>query len=269
MRAHARGADGVDDDRRHRQRQAQLGAARHPARQAARAQAHAEARSRRRCATALKPIPGIEMSLGERPIYVALLGPDPPVLEVEVQKLADKVAQGPGHRRPRDLGQAGPAGLRGAAEARRGARARPDADRSWRPACAPSSTATSRPTGPRPTASRSRSSCGCRRPRARTSRSSTSCRSPTRRTARRSRWRRVADIVPVINPEVIKRQDLQRRQAIYAGVQGRPSGDVGAEVQKIVKETAAAAGLPLRRRRPDQGPGRRPSPACWRRSALR
>ena len=39
-----------------------------------------------------------------------------------------------------------------------------------------------------------------------------------------------------MNPVVIKRQDLQRRQAIYAGTEGRPSGDVGADVQKIVKE---------------------------------
>jgi len=46
----------------------------------------------------------------------------------------------------------------------------------------------------------------------------------------------VAEIVPVTNPVVIKRQDLQRRQAIYAGTEGRPSGDVGADVQKIVKE---------------------------------
>ena len=53
---------------------------------------------------------------------------------------------------------------------------------------------------------------------------------------------RVADIVPVVNPVVIKRQDLQRRQAIYAGTQGRPSGDVGADVQKIVKETQLPPG---------------------------
>jgi Cu/Ag efflux pump CusA len=52
----------------------------------------------------------------------------------------------------------------------------------------------------------------------------------------------VADIVPVVNPEIIKRQDLQRRQAIYAGVHGRPSGDVGAEVQKLVKETQLPPG---------------------------
>jgi multidrug efflux pump subunit AcrB len=47
----------------------------------------------------------------------------------------------------------------------------------------------------------------------------------------------VADIEPVVNPEVIRRQNLQRREALFAGVQGRPSGDAGADVQKLVKET--------------------------------
>jgi multidrug efflux pump subunit AcrB len=45
----------------------------------------------------------------------------------------------------------------------------------------------------------------------------------------------VATIEPVTNPEVIRRQDLQRREAIFAGVQGRPVGDVGKDVQALVK----------------------------------
>ena len=53
---------------------------------------------------------------------------------------------------------------------------------------------------------------------------------------------RVADVVSVVNPEVIKRQDLQRRQAIYAGVTGRPSGDVGNEVKKLVDATQLPPG---------------------------
>jgi len=53
----------------------------------------------------------------------------------------------------------------------------------------------------------------------------------------------VADIVPVTNPEVIRRQNLQRREALFAGVQGRPSGDVGADVQKLVKETNLPPGF--------------------------
>jgi multidrug efflux pump subunit AcrB len=47
----------------------------------------------------------------------------------------------------------------------------------------------------------------------------------------------VATIEPVANPDVIRRQNLLRREAIFAGVQGRPIGDVGAQVQKLVKET--------------------------------
>ena len=75
---------------------------------------------------------------------------------------------------------------------------------------------------------------------------------------------------PVDQPRVvIKRQDLQRRQAIYAGIDeaGR-ARDVGADVQKIIKDTAAAARLPLRRRRPDAATSRRRSAASVSRSAL-
>jgi hydrophobe/amphiphile efflux-1 (HAE1) family protein len=53
----------------------------------------------------------------------------------------------------------------------------------------------------------------------------------------------VATIEPVVNPDVIRRQNLQRREAIFAGVQGRPAGDVGADVQKLVKETSLPPGF--------------------------
>lgn len=53
----------------------------------------------------------------------------------------------------------------------------------------------------------------------------------------------VASIEPVYNPEVIRRQNLQRREAIFAGVQGRSAGEVGADVQKLVKETQLPPGL--------------------------
>jgi multidrug efflux pump subunit AcrB len=52
----------------------------------------------------------------------------------------------------------------------------------------------------------------------------------------------VATLEPVTNPDVIRRQNLQRREAINAGVKGRPVGDVGAEVQKLVKETTLPPG---------------------------
>jgi hydrophobe/amphiphile efflux-1 (HAE1) family protein len=53
----------------------------------------------------------------------------------------------------------------------------------------------------------------------------------------------VATVEPIANPEVIRRQNLQRREAIFAGAKGRPSGDVGADVQKLVKETTLPPGF--------------------------
>jgi hydrophobic/amphiphilic exporter-1 (mainly G- bacteria), HAE1 family len=47
--------------------------------------------------------------------------------------------------------------------------------------------------------------------------------------------RQLVEFIPSSSPQVIKRQDLQRRVGIYANVEGRPAGDVGAEVQKLIK----------------------------------
>ncbi len=47
--------------------------------------------------------------------------------------------------------------------------------------------------------------------------------------------RQVATISQSESPQVIKRQDLQRRQAIYANAQGRPAGDIGKDVAKLLK----------------------------------
>ena len=52
----------------------------------------------------------------------------------------------------------------------------------------------------------------------------------------------VATIEPVFNPEIIRRQNLQRREAVFAGVQGRPEGEVGDAVQQLVKDTALPPG---------------------------
>ena len=54
--------------------------------------------------------------------------------------------------------------------------------------------------------------------------------------------RQVAEIVETTSPQAIKRQDLQRRVALYAGVEGRPSGDVNDDVQKIIKATTLPPG---------------------------
>jgi len=57
--------------------------------------------------------------------------------------------------------------------------------------------------------------------------------------------RQVADLVETQSPQIIKRQDLQRRVGIYAGVQGRPSGDVGSDVQKIASDMKLPPGYRL------------------------
>ncbi len=50
--------------------------------------------------------------------------------------------------------------------------------------------------------------------------------------------RQVVEFVPSTSPQVIKRQNLERRVGIYANVEGRPSGDVAKEVKKVVQAIA-------------------------------
>jgi len=47
--------------------------------------------------------------------------------------------------------------------------------------------------------------------------------------------RQVVEFVPSTSPQVIKRQNLERRVGIYANVEGRPTGDVAKEVKKVVQ----------------------------------
>ncbi len=47
--------------------------------------------------------------------------------------------------------------------------------------------------------------------------------------------RQVVEFQPSTSPQIIKRQDLQRRVGIYANVEGRPSGDVGKDVEALLK----------------------------------
>ncbi|MEP7155602.1 MAG: efflux RND transporter permease subunit [Betaproteobacteria bacterium] len=48
--------------------------------------------------------------------------------------------------------------------------------------------------------------------------------------------RQVAEFVPTFSAQQVKRLDLQRRVSIYAGVEGRPAGDAGSEVQALLKK---------------------------------
>jgi multidrug efflux pump subunit AcrB len=49
-------------------------------------------------------------------------------------------------------------------------------------------------------------------------------------------------IEAVFNPEVIRRQNLQRREAVFAGVKDRSTGEVGDDVQKLIEETSLPPG---------------------------
>jgi hypothetical protein len=54
--------------------------------------------------------------------------------------------------------------------------------------------------------------------------------------------RQIAEIVETTSPQMIKRQDLQRRVALYANAERRPSGDVNADVAKLIKATTLPPG---------------------------
>ncbi len=190
---------------------------------------------------AIAPIPGADVSLGQRPIFVSLLGPDPKVLDAEVLRLADKIR---GIKGITDLETSVKPGLPAYA-----VRIRPDAVREL--GLTPTQLAASlrsfvngdvatywtAPDG-------EQVEVELRLPQLLRENVAQLDSLPVAyaKDGTPVALSRVADVVPVINPEVIKRQDLQRRQAIYAGVTGRPSGDVGKEVRKLVDATQLPPG---------------------------
>ncbi|MBS0448408.1 MAG: efflux RND transporter permease subunit [Proteobacteria bacterium] len=191
--------------------------------------------------TMLKPIPGIQTSLGDLPIYVALLGPDPQVLETEVKRLEEKVSKVKGIA---DLQTSVQPGLPAYA-----VRLKPDAAREL------GMTATQLAASLRtfingdvatywtaPDGEQVEVELRLPQPMRESVSQIDDLPVAYAKDGSPIALSRVADIVPVVNPDVIKRQDLQRRQGLYAGASGRPSGDVGADVQKIVKATQLPPG---------------------------
>lgn len=57
--------------------------------------------------------------------------------------------------------------------------------------------------------------------------------------------REVANITTSESPQILKRQDLQRRVGIYANVQNRPAGDVSADIAKIIKAVQLPPGYQI------------------------
>ncbi len=195
----------------------------------------------------LKPIPGIELAFGfDRPVWVNLLGPDPEMLTTLINEFAAKVAkvQGIADLETSEKAAAPALSIRlnndaaadlGITVQQVGATIRPllagDTVSYW--------------LGP----DGQNYEVNVQLPR--DSRRlaadlgnlylSTAKRGPDGE-ARMVPLRQVAEIVETTSPQIIKRQELQRRVALYANVEGRPSGDANKDVQKIIKESTLPPG---------------------------
>ena len=196
---------------------------------------------------ALKPLPGIELAVGyDRPIWVNLLGPDPDTLKQLINQFAEKVAKVPGiadmETSEKAANPALSIRLNNDAAADLGISVQ-QVGATVRPLLAGQTvTYWLGPDGqnyevnvqlPRD-GRRLASDVG-------NLYISTSKRGPDGE-LRMVPLRQVAEIVETTSPQIIKRQDLQRRVALYANAEGRPSGNVGDDVEKIVKATTLPPG---------------------------
>jgi multidrug efflux pump subunit AcrB len=196
---------------------------------------------------ALKPIPGIELAVGyDRPIWVNLLGPDPDTLTKLINEFAAKVAKIPGiadmETSEKALNPALSIRLNNDAAAdlgisvqRVGATVRPllagETVSYWLgPDGQNYEVNVQLPREGRQLASDLGNLY-----------LSTNKRGPDGE-LRMVPLRQVADIVESTSPQIIKRQDLQRRVALYANAEGRPSGNVGDDVKKIIDSTVLPPG---------------------------
>ncbi|MEO5699857.1 MAG: efflux RND transporter permease subunit [Casimicrobiaceae bacterium] len=196
---------------------------------------------------ALRPLAGIELSVGfDRPIFVNILGPDPDTLSALMKDFAAKVARVPGIA---DLETSDKA-------------ANPALSVRMNPAAAADLGITVEQVGSalRPllagdTVTYWQAPDGqnyevnlqlARKDRALASDLAnlyvTSTRIGPDGAPRMVPLRQVADIVATTSPQIIKRQELKRRVALYASVEGRAAGDVGSDVERIVQATTLPAG---------------------------
>jgi hydrophobic/amphiphilic exporter-1 (mainly G- bacteria), HAE1 family len=198
----------------------------------------------------LKPIPGVELSIGyDRPIWFNMLGPDPDSLGVLAREFAQKVAKVPGIVDLETSDKAANPALSirlnndaaadlGVTVQQVGATVRPllagDTVSYW--------------LGP----DGQNYEVNVQLPRDSRRLASdlgnlyltTNKRGPDGQ-MRMVPLRQVAEIAESTSPQIIKRQDLQRRVGVYANVEGRPSGDVGKDVQKVADEMTLPPGYRL------------------------
>jgi hydrophobe/amphiphile efflux-1 (HAE1) family protein len=195
----------------------------------------------------VKPIPGVELALGwNRPVWVNLLGPDPATMTQLIGEFADKVAKVPGIADLEISEKAAAPALSirlnndvaadlGITVQQVGSTVRPllagDTVSYW--------------LGP----DGQNYEVNVQLPRDQRRIASdlanlyltTGKRGPDGE-ARMVPLRQVAEIVETTSPQIIKRQELQRRVALYANAEGRPSGDVNSDVEKIMKDTTLPPG---------------------------
>jgi multidrug efflux pump subunit AcrB len=200
---------------------------------------------------ALKPIPGIELALGyDRPIWFNLLGPDPDTLSKLAQQFADKVAQVPGIADLETSDKAANPALSirlnndaaadlGITVQQVGATIRPllagDTISYWLGPDGQNYEVNVQLSKDRRQLASDLANLYL----------TTNKRGPDGQ-MRMVPLRQVAELVESTSPQIIKRQDLQRRVGIYANAEGRPAGDVGSDVQKVASAMELPAGYSLK-----------------------
>jgi HAE1 family hydrophobic/amphiphilic exporter-1 len=195
----------------------------------------------------LEPIPGIELSVGfNRPIFVNILGPDPAVLAQLAIDLKAKLASVPGiadlelSEKPANpalsvrLNNDAAADL-GITVAQVGATLRPllagDTVSYWLAPDAQNYEVNVRLARDRRQLASDLGNLYL----------TTNKRGPDGE-LRMVPLRQVAEIVETYSPQTIRREELQRRVAIFANAQGRPAGDVGKDVNAIIKKMTLPPG---------------------------
>ena len=196
---------------------------------------------------ALKPIPGIELTLGfNRPIFINILGPDPETLTRLANELKAKLASVPGiadlELSEKDANPALSVRLNNDAAAdlgitvqQVGATLRPllagDTVSYWLAPDAQNYEVNVRLARDHRQLATDLSNLYI----------TTNKRGPDGE-LRMVPLRQVAEIVESSSPQTIRREELVRRVAIFASAQGRPAGDVGKDVNEIIKQTTLPPG---------------------------
>ncbi|HVS55853.1 MAG TPA: efflux RND transporter permease subunit, partial [Casimicrobiaceae bacterium] len=192
--------------------------------------------------TALKPVPGVELSFGfDRAVWVNLLGPDPQTLTALINDFALKVAKVPGIADMETSEKAANPALSirlnndaasdlGISVQQVGATVRPllagDTVTYWLAPDGQNYEVNVQLSKDRRQLTSDLGNLYL-----------TSNRVGPEGNPRMVPLRQVAEIVETTSPQIIKRQDLQRRVALYANTERRPSGDVNADVARIITET--------------------------------